>query len=739
MVRLAAPQSEAAQGREIVNKPGLLLGSVPAVCTLLVVAGQLTAVPAIAGESRVIEEIVVQAQRRTERTVDVPLTITHVTGEQLLKGGIDATNGLGQIVPAFRLDYNGAFAQPTIRGVSTALANAGGGSAVGVYVDGFYNASPLTSDFELLNVESIQVLKGPQGTLFGRNTTAGAVLVNTRDPSQETAIRLHGEYSRFNTYKTALYATTGLTDNVAVDLALDYKAGDGFFRNLTDGDDKVGEHRTWHARAGIMWEGENASVKFRYSHHDRDDPISVNWSVYQDKDGSFQTAAFAFGIPDSIWGRDRGELAADPGFTPAYWSEVDAYQLTFQYDLGWADLTSYTQYRDEASFHDIEVDNTNIPIFRVSFNSVDELTTQELLLNSKPGGKLDWVAGVFYMKQEAGQPDFTIETPAVGTIWSNEIEIISYAAYFDATWHLSDNLGLTLGARYSEEENDGFWDCRPIGLAIGFCPDSDQVDTDSSDFSPRVSLAYSLSDRSNVYATIARGYKAALVNLNGFQVEPIDAEELLSYEVGYKTLGAATRFEASAFYYDYQDLQVSTYVGTQSITTNAATSEVYGAELSVAHYFSDAFSANLGVAYTHGRYDEYLEAPANRFDYTTGLSDNSPTDVSGNRMIRSPDWTGNLALDYTTNALGGTINLHGNAYYSSKLYFDAANNNEQGNYSLINLRATWSPADARFAASVFANNVTDEKYITQVLPNGPGTGVSWGFPRMVGISMTYDY
>ena len=701
-----------------------------------------------------MEEIIVQAQRRSERMVDVPLTMSNVTGDEMAKAGVDATANLGQIVPAFRIDYNGAFAQPTIRGISTALANVGGGSAVGVYVDGFYNASPLTSDFELLNVSSIQVLKGPQGTLFGRNTTAGAVLVNTSDPSTEASVKTTLGYSRYDTVKAAFYGTTGLSDNVAVDLSLDYKAGDGFFENVSNGDDKIGEHTTWHARLGLKWEGENGSVKLRIIHDDRDDPISVNWSVYDDGGGRFQTAAQTFGIPGAVWGREIGELAADPGFEPDYWSEIDAYQLTMEYDLGFADLTSYTQYRDELSFHDIEVDNSSIEMFRVSFHNFDELTTQEFLLNSKADSSFDWVVGAFYMNQKAGQSDFTIVTPALGTMYETFNEIDSWAVFADATWQAGEKLFVTAGGRYSYEENDGFWGCRPNGVLFGVCPPTTNVKDDWNDFSPRLSLRYDLTDYSSTYATISRGFKAGLINVNGFATQTIDPEQLLSYEVGYKMSNGTTRLEASAFYYDYEDLQVSSYEGTRSITTNAATSEVYGAELTVNHNVSEQLTVTFGLAVNHGRYDEYLQAPANQYDYvldgadtagvpnggaTDGSADNRPVDVTGNNMIRSPDVTGNLALDYNMPFAGGQLNFYGNLYYSSKVYFDAANNNEMDAFHQLNLRAIWMPNDAQYTVALFLNNATDEEVITQVLPNGLGTGVSWSPPRTLGVNFTYGF
>ena len=686
-----------------------------------------------------LEEVVVTAQRRSERLVDVPITVTAVSGERLEASGVTATAQLNQVVPAFRLDYNGAFAQPAIRGVSTALANVGGGSAVGIYVDGFYNASPLTTDFDLLNVTNIQVLKGPQGTLFGRNTTGGAVLVTTTEPQATPTLRARASYARFNAFDGGLYASSG-NDRAAIDLAALYRRGDGFMTDLTNGDKKIGKYETSAIRLGVKVNlNDTDYLLVRYAYSRRIDPMSVDWSVYQQDDGRFQTVGVL--VPGAIWGRDSRHMASDPGFKPFFGSTTHTGQVTGKFDLGFATLTSYTQYRDERSKHDIEVDNTNLPLFRVSFNNEDRLRTQEFLLNSKSGGRLDWVAGVFVMDQTAGQPDFTIETPPLGYQYTTHINIRSYAGFLDATYHATDQLFLTVGGRYSYEKDRGFWSCAPIALAAGVCPNIGRVDVEGhwTNFSPRFVARYQLAEGSNVYASYTRGFKAGLMNVNGFQTDPIAPEKITSYEAGYKYARGRTRLDASAFYYDYKNLQVSSYVGTKSLTSNAATSKVYGGEVNLSQRITHELTVTAGMAYTHGRYTKYLTAPANVFDFTTGAFDNSPANASHNHMQRSPDWTGNLSADYVTPLAGGELALNGNAYYTSTIYFDPTNHQKQKPYALVNLRATWSPPGEHWSFGVFGDNVTNTKYKTQVLPNGLSAAVSWGTPATYGATIAYRY
>jgi iron complex outermembrane recepter protein len=693
-------------------------------------------------------DIVITAQRRSERLVDVPITVSAVSGETLQNAGVTASNALNQVVPAFRLDYNGAFAQPTIRGVSTAIANVAGGSAVGVYIDGFYNASPLTQDFEFLNVSNVQVLKGPQGTLFGRNTPAGAVVVTTSEPSQTTHIQAKLDLSSFNTMQAAVYATTGLAKGLSFDIGGLYKETDGWMTNLTDGNPNVGHGYNFSMRTSLKYEFDESGKNYimaRYIHSELKDPTPMLWSVYQDPDGRFETAAYAFGIPGAVWGEDNRHMAADPGFNPLFKSKVDAGQLTAKFDVGFADLTSYSQYRNEKSRQELEVDDSSVPLFSVAFNNFDRLITQEFLLNSKSGGSLNWVVGAFYMDQKASEEPFgAIYPPGLETAYDIHQRIKSLSGFGDITWQAMDRLFLTFGARYSSEKDSGYYVCYPIGAAAGFCPGvtdhGGPPDATFNKFTPRGVIRYEITPQSSVYGSITKGYKAGLLDVNGFKSEgTIEPENITAYELGYKLSKGGTRLEASGFYYNYDNLQVAVYTGTSSITTNAAQSEVYGGELSLHQVLTDYLTFTGGVAYTHGRYKSYPGAPGNKFDYTTGTADNSPIDASGNRMIRSPDWTGNVALDGNFDVGGGKLNLNGNLYYSSKFYFDAANRNEQGSFVVANLRGSWTEPSGHVTTSIYCNNVSDTAYKAQVLPNGIGTGVAWNPPRIFGVSVGYQY
>lgn len=707
-------------------------------------------------------EIVVTAQRRAEKLTDVPIAVTSVSGDTLTAAGIASSNSLGQVVPAFRLDYNGAFAQPTIRGVTTALANVGGGSSVGVYTDGFFNASPLTQDFELLNVSNIQVLKGPQGTLFGRNTTGGAVLVITGEPQQEIAVTGMFEYSSFDTVRAAGYITGGIAPGLAVDLAVKYKYTNGWFTNLTDGNDHVAGGDDFNLRAGVkldLGESGDSYALFRYARMRKYDPTAVTWSVYEEPDGRFQTAAFAFGIPGAIWGKDNRHTAADPGFEPNFRAQYDSYQLTTKFDLGFADMTNYDQYRDEKSRHEIEVDVSNIPLFAVSFDSFDKLKTHETLLTSKPGGKLSWVAGLFYLDQKASSP-FRVDVPALGDQWRVGIHIKSYSVYADATYQVGDQLYLTGGGRYSHDTQDGRWDCTPTGVLVVGCPRNQTGGLDTAftlkfnNFSPRAVIRYELDPNASIYASVTRGYKSGLANTNGFSTVPIKPEKITAYEAGFKMARGRSRFELAGFYYDYKNLQVSTYTGTRSITTNAAASEVYGGEISFAHDLGDYVSLSGGLAYTHGRYTFYPGAPGNFYDYvldgrdtagvlnggaTDGQVDNRSIDASGNHMIRSPDLSGNVAVDAHVPLAGGTLRFNGNLYYSSKVFFDAANKHVQKAYTLTNVRLGWTDPSDHATISVFANNLTNEEVIGQVLPNGLASAIAWTPPRSIGVALNFNY
>jgi iron complex outermembrane receptor protein len=196
----------------------------------------------------------------------------------------------------------------------------------------------------------------------------------------------------------------------------------------------------------------------------------------------------------------------------------------------------------------------------------------------------------------------------------------------------------------------------------------------------------------------------------------------------------------SGFYYDYKDLQVQYYQNAAAVTTNAAASTIYGAEANLTQRVTNEFTVSGGVAYTHARYDQYPGAPAGVFSYTTGLITNAPSiNAAGNTLSHAPEWTGNVSASYVTPLFEGDLALNANEYFTSKFYFDPSNTHSQGAYGLLNLKASWTTPSRQWTFSLWGNNVTDTKYITQVLSGTYETETTWGLPATYGLAVKFKY
>jgi iron complex outermembrane recepter protein len=540
----------------------------------------------------VLESVVVTAQRREERAVDVPITITSLSTRQLEDAGIDNLGGIATVTPGLRFDSAGSFAQATIRGVGSAVVTSGAGTNVGIYVDGFYSPSPLAAQFDLLNIESVQVLKGPQGTLFGRNTTGGAILVTTAQPSVETNGVVSASYGNYNTQRYEGYFTTGLTDSIAVDVGGVFKQGDGYVENIVTGDDNVGAYENYTVRTGVKLDlNENVWFLLRYEHAQTDDPASYLNNAYV-LDGVPQVPGAAFvavGVPALFATEPR--RVVNPS-TTTFEQEVDTYQLTASFDLDFGNLTSYTQYNTidaQSENFDIAFTTLNpapslfIPLGRLSLpNKGGKSFTQEFVLNSAAEGPLQWTAGAFYMtwKDPFGADISLNGAPYIPTGRSGT-ESVSLALFADGTYQVMEKLYLTAGLRYTRDEVQNAFFYGFPGL-----PNTDLPTLENDKYTPRVVLRYTPTEDSSVYLSFSRGYKSAIYNVGGGQTEPVKPESISAYEVGYKFASQGLTFDVAAYHYDYSDLQVASYTvipGTvpptpASVVNNAANSRIYGLE-----------------------------------------------------------------------------------------------------------------------------------------------------------------
>ncbi len=735
-------------------------------------------------------EIVVTAQRRQENARDVPITVTTLDQEQLDVANVKSLGDTVKITPGLRFDSQGAAVQPSIRGIGTAVTTSGGGPNVGIYVDGFFQSNPYVADFQLMRVKNIQVLKGPQGTLFGRNTTGGAILVTTADPSTEAAGEFRATYGKRNEAVAQGYVTFGLSSNIAVDLEAVYSRGDGHFTNLQNGDNKIGKRDAWSVRGGVKVDlSDNASVMLRYTHSEASNPMTQLLNAYVDQTGEagfFNQVSAAgraiygktssAGLPLVYFYTPNGSRAVSPGAVNlngplSFKTKSDVAQGTVKADLGFAELTSYTQYRRDKTPSFADLDATALTLFNIFIGVDDESWGQEFLLNSKAGAPLQWTAGVNYFQvRDTWDVDASFGTPFFD-FGGSSTTTKSYAAFLDLTYQVSEKFFITAGGRYSHDlVADSYFTTNPFttsytgptGLPVAFtgAPGTRiPVQTLSNDsFTPRLVLRYKPSEDSSVYGSFTKGYKAGILNVGGLSQLPVKPENINAFEVGYKFDNRKFAVDLAGFYYDYKNLQVSSFQSGAAQIRNAASSEIYGAEAQVRYRASEAFNLNGGVALTHARYKSFPNAPFYSYCDPTAANTSllfcvppafgglgagslvqSLTDASGFKMQRAPDFTGNLGASYSYELFGGRFMTSANLYYTSSFYFDPEQQFRQDGYEVLSIRAQWTDASEQFTLAVFGDNLTNQRYKTQVLFNTLGIGSIWNAPKSWGVSLGYKF
>jgi len=680
-----------------------------------------------------LEGIVVTAQRRAEREQDVPITITQISVETMKQANITDLSDLVKVTPGASFDDTLAYISPTLRGVGTSIFVPGGGTNVGIYVDGFYSPAPASQDFELMNVDNIEVLKGPQGTLFGRNTTGGAILVNTAKPSTDTTVIAEASYGSYNAQKYQVYATTGLTDKIAVDIAGQLSKGDGWVTNLYSHNPDAGAYDNYNVRAGISYQvTDDLSLLFRYEHSRLNDPTSL-----LSNEGFFvngHSATLASSLAGNILATRPGQISES---VPLINNDVtDAYQLTGNLDMGFAGLTSYTQFRSDTDLMYYSLDYSNLALASLYTLDHSREVTQELLLNSKPGSRLQYTGGLFYFDwhegyEPAGFAPGGVQNPptpypeyVVASVDSKSI-----AGYGDATYQVGDNLFLTGGLRYTHDEVLNAYQYFVGGVAV-FPPNMS-----TNNVTPRGVVRYQLNNESSVYASVSEGYKAAIYNVTAGgagAATPILPEKIRAYEVGYKYAAQAFAVNLASFFYNYTNEQVQTARLVSGaplpLILNAAASHIYGIDADSRYQFNKNFSVNVAAEWLHARYTNFPLASSLEFPSLAGTF----TNASGLALERAPNFSGNVGAAYTTPIAGGKFVLSGNAYYTTKYYMDLADQIPQGAYATLDARAEWTDPSDRWTLAVAGKNLTDREYLKSIFQAaGLGIGAVWAAPREI--------
>lgn len=706
-----------------------------------------------AAEQRILEEIVVTARKRAETLQDVPMSVSAFSADDLENQAATDLSQIGKFTPGLYYELND-HTRPLIyvRGIGTRAYDAGSDPSVGLFVDGAYRGRFGAINLSLMDVERVEVLKGPQGTLYGRNTIGGAISVVTRDPGDETEIDASAEIGSGKDSEDDIaaggitFSTPVVEDRLWFRIAASTYKRDGFL-DIQPADVRAQGVDTTDVMAKVVWTPSSAfEARLNLTYSDLSDtPISFNSN---DLGGTAPAPGPL--APGVVPLPPTGDLYVARGSETNTF--VDRQSTSASLKLSWqrerAEFVSITSVQSMDLDELNEVDGSELD-YNINPISEDTDSFSQEFRFSGGAGDFSWLLGAYYHKDEIDRVDhilfqsdalFTAQF-GVNVDWGFgvDVESTSKAAFGQADWTLNDNLTLTLGMRYSDDEKDALYNTTSNVGAIVVPYTSAQGD-DWTSTDGTLSLSYDFNDNLMGYFTYSTGYKPG-----GFQfiaLDPIrassvfDSEEVDSIELGVKStlLDSSLRLNASLFQLDYKDLQLLRLTALASglnavVISNAGQSTIQGLELEGNMLLGEYMSMSFGFAWLDATFDEYVFSPG--------------VDFSGNKLPRAPEYSANFALHYDR-VIGPGL-FHSTLAYNwqDEAYLEADNNeidpdSKQKAHGLVNLNLSYSVDD--WTLSLWGRNLTNEEYRRSVLNS---TGFSQrqliAEPRTTGFKVEYSF
>lgn len=684
--------------------------------------------------SKAIEEIIVTAQKRSENMQDVPIAITAHTAETLENLRIANSDDLSIAVPGLQITRQADASTAFIRGVGNNNGSSGNEPSVPIYVDGVYNPFMRANVMEFNNIDRIEVLKGPQGTLFGRNATGGIIHVITKTPSADPGFKASVGYGSYDTVETAMYGTTGFGENVTGDLALVYKDRDDGYITNTFLDKERGVYKNFQLRSKwLITPSDKTTITATGFYGDDEGDYGMSRSFVDGSkgldgtvnDGNFYHVAMNF----------------DEYFTHETWG----LSTQIEHDFDGVTLVSVTGYQEVVSHFRIDQDTTPLPVIDAPIKGDDDAFTQEIRLLSTGDRNINWIAGLFFFNYDASYAPLRIAGLAAGRFNPidvfSEVNTKSVAAFGEANWKITDRSKLTVGLRYTEDDLE--MNGRTLFAGNAFFPDF-QDDTTFNEVTYRVTIDHSFSDDVMGYASISRGYKAGVYNLvvtDGNPKPALDPEIVDSYEVGFKSdlNDQKIRLNGSLFYADYSDLQLSTLSSGAITTINAPSVEVYGGELELSIAATDRLSMQFGLSYLNGEYVNFEDGPLFPRLPQGGNDSTVSADLSGNNIIRSPEWSSHVMLNYLIPTNIGNFEFNTIAAYTGDFYWDPNNRIKEDNVTTLNAQFSWQSIDEIYRLSIWGKNLLDNEYSIYSIAQSFGDNYTPAEPITYGVRIEMNF
>jgi iron complex outermembrane recepter protein len=764
----------------------MLLAGASIVATINATPARAEDAPAQAQSSQpAIQEIVVTAQKRSERLQDVPIAIAAVTAGALKETGIRSTQDLSTAVAGLNVTRTTEATVFTLRGVGTQGGSTGQDSTVATFIDGVYMPSMAGATFALNNIDRIEVLKGPQGTLYGRNATGGAVSVITKTPSDTFSSDGQVGYGDHQTFEGNLYVTGPIQQNIRADLAVYYHdQAKGFGYDQVTGQ-QVNKGTDFMVRSKILFIlGPETKLTLAGDYGRTEGSWAISYrpvpsSQLEDGTGYAQFLAKGNGFWDS-------QSEFDPKI------DTQSYGGSAKLEQGLGDdfsLTDIFAFRGSVGFQRVDVDATSDKIIDAPLYNMEQQWTEELQLNYKHGN-LTGVAGFFYMDSTSQYDPFQIDgaaiagevaaTPLAGltdrlVIYSQQYTK-SYAGFGQLTWEFQPQTNLTVGLRYTSDHRrlhaDEYFDvgqadpnascsqnCEPTGTMIPLATVDQHQTFDKLTW--RFALDHKFSSNFMTYASYSRGFKSGVYNLTSPADPAAKPETLDAGELGFKsTVLGRLRFNMAGFYYSYKNIQAFQVNGASTTLTNAASATIYGLDADFSAALGAGFRLDGSTSVIHGRYGDfpiatisYLSRPAGAptyAGYTPGLGNyvypgcsSTPgtfyCSASGNHIVNTPDFTLNLALNHEMDLAGGKLKSNFTWAYNDGFYWAVDNRLRQPAYSLFNAQVMWVEPNGHYNLRVWGRNLSNTKYLVSLNENGTGDEGAPAIGRTWGVSFGYHF